>query len=315
MWSYVRKLDSFVIGFNVTHNPLDILSTQSSISERSLVIDNELTIHYRYDNPGEIDAPRGFSHYLLTFFLTNNARQVTQIKGHGEYDGRMAQGEFYLCPAGYPSHTSWHDIDRTIHFIMTPRFIQQRAAEFNLAHPEAIELIPRLKAQDDKLERLVQLLLLEMSETNDNGFVQQLYLDSLSSALGIHLLRRYCNLDLTARLDAEMVKQKGLPHYKLNRILDYIHSHLDTNLSLSAMAEQVSLSRAYFATQFKQSMNVTPHQYVNQQRVEKAKRLLKKGDLVLAAIAADCGFSSQSHFNKVFRQYTNVSPKVYRDQL
>ena len=81
------------------------------------------------------------------------------------------------------------------------------------------------------------------------------------------------------------------------------------------MAKQIGVSRSYFARQFKQVMGVAPHQYVNQQRIEKAKRLLKERSLTIAEIALESGFASQSHLNKLFRKYVGTTPKNYREQL
>ena len=62
-------------------------------------------------------------------------------------------------------------------------------------------------------------------------------------------------------------------------------------------------------------MGISPYQYVNQQRIEKAKKSLKQQNEAIADIALECGFANQSHFNKVFRQYVGTTPKKYREQV
>jgi AraC family transcriptional regulator len=54
---------------------------------------------------------------------------------------------------------------------------------------------------------------------------------------------------------------------------------------------------------------LTPHQYVIQQRVERANQLLQKGELSLAEIALACGFAHQGHLNRHFKRLTGVTPK------
>lgn len=285
-------------------DPLDTLSAQNAISERSLRLEQGLTLHYRHDRPGALAAPAGLSHHLLTFFLTSNSRQVTRIDTCGEHDGQMARGEFYLFPAEMSGQTSWHSEDETFHIMIAPGLLRKTALATDCANPDRLELLPTLKGRDRKIENLVQLML---SELNNGGFAQGLYLESLGSILCIHLLRQYSTVKPIIRQSTG-----GLAPTKLTHILDYIHGHLDRDLKLATIAQQVDLSQYYFASQFKQSMGMTPHQYVNQQRIEKAKRLLKTKKLSISEIALDCGFSSQSHLTKVFRHYIGTTPKAYR---
>jgi AraC family transcriptional regulator len=60
-------------------------------------------------------------------------------------------------------------------------------------------------------------------------------------------------------------------------------------------------------------MGIAPYQYLIQQRVERAKRLLKQREMLISEIALDCGFANQTHLTKVFRQITGITPKVYRN--
>ncbi|MEM8809402.1 MAG: hypothetical protein AAGF01_25550, partial [Cyanobacteria bacterium P01_G01_bin.38] len=68
----------------IAFDPLKSLATQPAISESSISVEKGLTVHYRHDLPGRLEAPETLSHHLLTFFLTRNQRQVTTINGHGE---------------------------------------------------------------------------------------------------------------------------------------------------------------------------------------------------------------------------------------
>jgi AraC family transcriptional regulator len=69
-----------------------------------------------------------------------------------------------------------------------------------------------------------------------------------------------------------------------------------------------------FATQFKQVMGISPHQYVIQQRIEKAKQYLRSHKLSITEIALECGFANQSHLTKIFKEQTGITPKAYRTQ-
>ena len=288
-------------------NPLNLFETKPSISKLNLRLEENLYLHYRHDLPGQLAVPSGFSHHLITFFLTNNERQIVHLDNYGEYDGQMNRGEFYLYPAGVSGFTDWQARDKTLHLIIEPDLLQKIALKTNCLNPDRIELLPVLKARDPQIEYLAQLLLTEMQT---NNFGSQLYLESLSNILGVHLLRNYCVFKPNFRQYSN-----GLVADKLSQTIDYIQSNLAKKLSLTTMAELVDMDKYYFATQFRQAMGIAPYQYVIQQRVEKAKRLLQRKRLSLIEIASECGFASQSHFNKVFRQYVGTTPKSYQKQL
>ena len=296
-------------------NPASVFANKPVKSDRSIDI-KEFSIYYRQDLPGEIEIPQGLTHHLITFFLTDNQRQVTHLDGHGEYDGQMNKGEFYLCPAAASGFTSWAAADETLHLFIKPDLLRSVAIETECLNPDKIELLPVLKTYDPQIEQLAELL---FQETQNNSFGGKLYLESLSQILVIHLLRNYSVFEPVFR-----EYNNGLAPYKLRQTIDYIQAYLDRDLSLEVMAKQVGVSRSYFADQFKQAMGIAPHQYVIQQRIEKAKQLLRHKrseampsglSLNIAEIALECGFASQSHLNKVFRNYVGITPKAYREQL
>ncbi|NJO43692.1 MAG: helix-turn-helix transcriptional regulator [Cyanobacteria bacterium CRU_2_1] len=74
------------------------------------------------------------------------------------------------------------------------------------------------------------------------------------------------------------------------------------------------MSVYYFCELFKQSIGVAPYQYVLQQRVERAKQLLKDEKRAIVDIALECGFANQTHLNKHFRKLTGMTPKSYRTE-
>jgi AraC family transcriptional regulator len=104
-----------------------------------------------------------------------------------------------------------------------------------------------------------------------------------------------------------------LPPDVLRQTLNYIQEHLSEEITLEAIANHVGISQYYFSHLFKQSMGVSPYQYVLRQRIERAKQLLKQSDLSIAEIALECGFANQTHLTKHFRNLAGTSPKAYRE--
>jgi AraC family transcriptional regulator len=149
--------------------------------------------------------------------------------------------------------------------------------------------------------------MLLLAELNSGGIMGQLYVESLTQALIIHLLRHYSEVAQIFTLE-----KRSLTSNQLQQVIDYIHTHLDRNLSLVEVAGTINISPTYFASLFKRATGTSPHQYVIQQRVERAKLMLSKTDLAIADIALQVGFSSQSHLTQQFKRLTGVTPKQVR---
>ena len=291
----------------MSRNPLELFETKPNMSSVSVRLEKDLYLHYRHDLPGRLEAPNGFDYHLITFFLTNNKRQIIHLGDRKEYYGQMNRGEFYLYPAGVSGFTEWQAIDKTLHLIIKPSLLREIALKTECLNPDCIELLPVLKDKDFQIEHLMGLFFAEMQ---NDSFGSQLYLESLANVLTVHLLRNYSVVEPVFRKYTN-----GLAPKKLRQTTDYIQSNLDRKLSLETMAAIVNMDKYYFATQFKKAMGISPYQYVIEQRVEKAKRLLHNQQQSLVKIASECGFASQSHFNKVFRQYVGTTPKSYQKQF
>jgi AraC family transcriptional regulator len=83
-------------------------------------------------------------------------------------------------------------------------------------------------------------------------------------------------------------------------------------LDIEELAGLIRMSSSHFTRSFTKSVGLTPHRYVIQCRVEKARELLTATDLPLTEIALSAGFSDQSHFSRRFQELTGVPPGAYR---
>jgi len=122
--------------------------------------------------------------------------------------------------------------------------------------------------------------------------------------------REPSQLETTPDLSGQV--QAGLPPSKLQKILDYIQTHLNQELSLSRLSNEIGITPYYFARLFKQSTGTSVHQYVIQQRVERAKQLLHQSELSIAEVSIACGFANPSHLAMHFKRIVGVSPKKFR---
>lgn len=216
------------------------------------------------------------------------------------------KGDIAIFPSTQPFPRT--QIDREVPLVelfLEPVTVARAACEF--VDADQIELTKQLHIRDPLIEQMGLSL---KAELESGGADSRLYAESMAAALSVHLLRRYSVGNHKLETSAD-----GLPKYKLKEAIAYIHDHLDQNLTLAELSQLVYMSPHYFATLFKQSTGLTPHHYLTKCRIEKAKQLLARHELSLVEISHSVGFQSQSHFTRVFRQYTLTTPKAYRDAL
>ena len=104
----------------------------------------------------------------------------------------------------------------------------------------------------------------------------------------------------------------GLAPGAMRRVREYVEAHLSESVDLVALASVAGLSIHHFARGFKQSAGVTPHHYVTQKRVERARDMLVQSDLSVSEIAFAVGFADQSHLTRHFRQMLGMTPGQFR---
>ncbi|MEZ4735830.1 MAG: AraC family transcriptional regulator [Caldilineaceae bacterium] len=105
--------------------------------------------------------------------------------------------------------------------------------------------------------------------------------------------------------------QRQLPAAALRRVRDYVHAHLDSKLTLEALAALVHLSPYHFARHFKAATGLPPYQYVLQCRVEQAKTLLLTGEHSISEVAQAVGFAGQSHLTRHIKRAYGVAPGAF----
>jgi AraC family transcriptional regulator len=123
-----------------------------------------------------------------------------------------------------------------------------------------------------------------------------------------------------ALVDRHAVRRRSAPTYgggltpaRLRRVAELVHAKIEEELSLDEMAEEAGLSTAHFSQTFRKSTGKSPHQFVLNHRVERAKRMLR-ADMRILDVAVACGFKTQQHFARVFRQLCGASPTEYRQE-
>lgn len=98
----------------------------------------------------------------------------------------------------------------------------------------------------------------------------------------------------------------------IQEVLDYIEQHLSDKLTLTELAELGYMSVPTFSKKFKEKTGITPVQYLNERRIERAKLLLRNSDCSLEQIAEETGFSNANYLIRVFKKVTGQTISRYR---
>jgi transcriptional regulator GlxA family with amidase domain len=101
----------------------------------------------------------------------------------------------------------------------------------------------------------------------------------------------------------------------VGKVLRYVTEHISDALSIEQLASAVSVSRRTFSRLFAKYAKVTPSAFVEQVRVDTARKLLEETDAPLKTVAYRCGFRSATHMRTTFSRRLNVTPKQYRQRF
>lgn len=113
-------------------------------------------------------------------------------------------------------------------------------------------------------------------------------------------------------VNSVVTEHKSTSNHTISMIKEYINEHFHQNLTLEELADLAHFSPSYLSRLFHNTTGLTLKTYITLKRLENAEFLLKNSSLNIHEIAFNCGFPNVSHFNRVFKAHTNLSPMEYR---
>ena len=212
-----------------------------------------------------------------------------------------------LLPPGIESQWRWRNTFGSTHYQLSPALVAKVAEEAFDLDPARVHFPVRY--YDQSSPEVINTLTALRHELLTGGPGGRLCAESLANVLVVQLIRQMSNGQAS---NGEIRGAGGrLARHALLAAKEYIHAHLDQNISLAELAAVAHLSEFHFARLFKQTTGLSPHQFVIHQRVERAKQLIAAGRLSLAQIALEVGFSDQSQLTLHFKRLVGVTPKRF----
>ncbi|GAB2873840.1 AraC family transcriptional regulator [Paraburkholderia jirisanensis] len=245
-----------------------------------------------YDQPG---------HHTLSCYL-NGGYRTERAKLPGVFGGPAR-----LCTLPDDHQSRWW-VRGPMHFIhlyFLPAHFTQRAIRELDREPRELTLADRTYFEDARLANLCLSLANDAwSDADGRLRANETAHEALTQLLRVQGVNR-----------AGVALKGGLSSATRRRLRDYIDAHLTQALTLGDLAQVANLSEYHLSRMFRLSFGKPPHAWIAQQRVERARALLRHTGLPLAEVAAQCGYANPSHFSHRFREAVGAAPIVYREAL
>jgi AraC family transcriptional regulator len=239
--------------------------------------------------------------HLFIFHLKGSVGIHWSTSGH-DLDGRVTPGHYDFFPGREGVDVQLDGSIETMHLYLR-RSIVDAVIEDMLGDPKQITLNPVFNGSDPLLEQIAVSM---RGALNDNSLASKLYVEQLSWTLAAHLVHS------SSRRVPASYTYGGLSKQQLKRVIDFIEVNMEKPLDLNDLSRAACLNPVYFGRQFKRTTNMSPHQFVIQRRIERAKSLLATTSQPIAEVAAACGFCHQEHLTRVFRIRCGTTPSAYR---
>jgi AraC family transcriptional regulator len=267
------------------------------------------TISVELRSHGVSEAPAFVPQHVEIFLVVaGNNNSLVRRTGTGfRQEATPSTGAIWLSPAGVGKEiVVTAPIPQTMHLYLPTTLFDRFKDDINLLAAPAHLIRHAAGIGDDVIDQVGRSILSELTVETAAG---RMYVETASLMLAARLIHKYCDCGsstLTA-LDAD-----PLDNLRLRRVLDYISTNVDDDITLADLARVAGQSPFHFARKFTRAMGVSPKRYVSRVRLDKAMAELAAGRLPLAQIALNAGFSSQASFTRAFRRATSMTPQEYR---
>jgi AraC family transcriptional regulator len=225
----------------------------------------------------------------------------TTINGANRSTLTDARGTLTFVPVG-SSVEGWNRFERrasTVAVHLAPTMSDYEANDISNVPPSLYFKDNTLKATLQKLQSVM-----DASGLDDHAYAE---------TLGLLLL---WELRHVAKVKPSQLKpaRGGLTAAQLRRVKELIDAQISTDVTISDLAVVAELSQFHFIRAFKESVGLSPYQYILSERVRRAKELLSKGDLPVSDVALAAGFHNAYQMNRVFRKLVGLTPTALRRQ-
>ncbi len=253
-------------------------------------------------------------HHEVEIILMDEGEALFQV---GTADILLKKGEAIFIPSGL-LHASY-----PIKPSATFRF-QAIVFDINILNSHTYDAIQSKYIGPIKERSTVPILFNVHSDWGNNAIhslneiIQQFNKKSFTYEMAIkgHLLLLFSELIKSHPIKPENVNRESTDIHKLERlklVLEYIDQNYSNKLNITDLADILAMSEGHFSRFFKSLVRMTPIEYINTLRINRAAKLLKETDQKIINISMEVGFDNPSYFIKTFKQYKKCTPSEFRN--
>lgn len=212
----------------------------------------------------------------------------------GDSENRLfVPGDLDVIPPGYRLREEYHRPATLLTLQLSSALIETVSQTLEIPFAQATE--PVMWVRDPKLKHLCLAVKAQLKSHESTG---RAFGEAIAVALAIRLITGYGTSGADVR-----------PREELRRIFDYIDKHLDSDLSLTQLAEEGCTTVDGVKRLFREAVGVSAHRYIVERRVAYARSLLRYTQSPLKEVALRAGFYDQSHMTKWMQRVAGISPK------
>jgi len=215
-----------------------------------------------------------------------------------------APGDVSLLTRSQRSHWHWTEEIDVSHVYLSENLVSRICTEITGRCLADVRLHDVLKSYDPIVTAGVAAIAREAQQQALGG---TLYVEAVATQLAVHLLRNYASVTFP-----EPAGKGRLSPAQFRRLREYIDSRLHEPLNLETLAEVVGVGMWTFTRHFRESFGRTPHAYIIERRIDRARRLLAQSRMPIKEVASACGFADQAHMTRVFRAHLRTTPAMLR---
>ena len=223
---------------------------------------------------------------------------------------RYRDGMITMIPENYPHVTisDGEDMNYWEYIFIDPKSVVDKLFPDNpIYQKEIIDTLNRAPMITERDEILTQFIERVMEETKSKQPFHRKMIEEYVSMLILELMRREKHLMVESE-----TKVKGSNMAQIAAALDFVNKNFEQSIRVKELADICSMSETHFRRIFEAYINMSPMDYVNLIRIQKACELMKKTNDSMDLVASKCGFTTTSTFNRNFKKFLETSPYQWK---